>query len=107
MVKKYSFGQVFRTESVPSAMQAEKGQMPHMTVNEEKMSLTYRMASEDVVYGLGEMSAGSIREAGSTRASAATNPGISRTAGPFTRHTISSYWTAGRHSACLSIIRAF
>ena len=54
MIRKFSFGHVFRTESVPSAMQAGSGVMPHMKVNEERMTLTYRMAPDDVIYGLGE-----------------------------------------------------
>ncbi len=54
MIRKYSYGQVFRTESVPAALQAETGALPHMAVDEKEMSLTYMMDPEDIVYGLGE-----------------------------------------------------
>ena len=104
MIKKFSFGKVFRTESVPVSLEAQSGPMPFVAVDEQEMSFTYRMDPQVVVYGLGEnvrginkrgwilarMSAGSTRGAGSTRASAAMSRGTSRTAGPCTRRTISS-----------------
>ena len=54
MIKKYSFGKVFRTESVPVSLEAQSGPMPFVAVDEQEMSFTYRMDPQDVVYGLGE-----------------------------------------------------
>ena len=54
MIRKYSYGQVFKTESVPAALPAENGAMPYMAVDEKEMSLTRTMDPEDIVYGLGE-----------------------------------------------------
>ena len=54
MIKKFSFGKVFRTESVPVSLEAQSGPMPFVAVDEQEMSFTYRMDPQDVVYGLGE-----------------------------------------------------
>ena len=106
MVKRYSFGHVFQTDSIPVIPEAQTGAVPYMEVNESEMSLTYTMDPEDIVYGLGE-NAASTRGAGSTRASAATSPSTWRTAGPCTPPTTLSWWTEERSSDSLSIIRAF
>ena len=54
MVKRYSFGEVFQTDSIPVIPEAQTGEVPYMEVNESEMSLTYTMDPEDIVYGLGE-----------------------------------------------------
>ena len=54
MVKRYSFGDVFQTDSIPVIPKAQTGAMPYMDVCESEMSLTYQMDPEDIVYGLGE-----------------------------------------------------
>lgn len=58
MIKKYSFGKVFDTESVVKKLKAEKGKMPYFfkeeRKSEKKFTLTYQMSKEDKVYGLGE-----------------------------------------------------
>ena len=54
MIKKYSFGKVFRTESVPVSLEAQNGPVPFVAVDGQEMSFTYRMDPQDVVYGLGE-----------------------------------------------------
>ena len=43
MIRKYSFGNVFRTDSVVAAIKAQEGDLPYLRVNEEEMSLTYTM----------------------------------------------------------------
>ena len=53
MVKRYSFGDVFQTDSIPVIPKAQTGAMPYMDVCESEMSLTYQMDPEDIVYGLG------------------------------------------------------
>ena len=53
MIKKYSFGKVFRTESVPVSPEAASGQVPFVAVDEKEMSFTYRMDPQDGVDGLG------------------------------------------------------
>ncbi len=54
MIKRYSFGHVFQTDSIPVIPEAQTGAVPYMEVNESEMSLTYTMDPEDIVYGLGE-----------------------------------------------------
>ena len=54
MIKKYSFGKVFRTESVAVSLEAQSGPVPFVAVDGQEMSFTYRMDPQDVVYGLGE-----------------------------------------------------
>ena len=54
MIRKYSFGKVFRTDSVVAVMKAQKDDLPYLKVNEEEMSLSCTMELGDIVYGLGE-----------------------------------------------------
>ena len=54
MIRRYCFGKVFETESVPLPPEAEKGRMPYMEISPEAGTLTYRMEARDIVYGLGE-----------------------------------------------------
>lgn len=58
MIKKYSYGKVFDTESVVKKMKAEKGDLPYFTKkkvkSEKKLIFTYQMDKEERVYGLGE-----------------------------------------------------
>ena len=54
MIRKYSFGNVFRTDSVITGTEVQKGGLPYLKVNEEEMSLSCTMEPGDIVYGLGE-----------------------------------------------------
>lgn len=54
MVQRYSFGSVFKTDSVPVIPGAQTGKVPFVDINEEEMSMTYVMDPDDIVYGLGE-----------------------------------------------------
>ena len=54
MIRRYSFGKVFETESVPVIPPAQKGEIPYVKADEMALSFTYRMDPDDIVYGLGE-----------------------------------------------------
>ena len=54
MIRRYSFGKVFETESVPVIPPAQEGEIPHVRADKETLSFTYRMDPDDIVYGLGE-----------------------------------------------------
>ena len=55
MIKKYTYGTPFPTESVTEQFAASEG-MPEFGVIhlQEGFSFTYKLRDEDVVYGLGE-----------------------------------------------------
>ena len=54
MIRRYVYGKVIETDAVLNKPAAETGAFPFFQVNEEEMSFTYRMADEDIVYGLGQ-----------------------------------------------------
>lgn len=55
MITRYTYGNPFQTEAVVQAVPAGEGAPAHGEVSTEKgFSYTYRMAAEDIVYGLGE-----------------------------------------------------
>ena len=59
MVRKYLFGNPFETEAIVKEVQAESGMPAYGEISvEEGFSFTYRLAEDDIVYGLGEANRG-------------------------------------------------
>ena len=59
MVRKYVFGNPFETEAIVKEVQAELGTPAYGEISlEEGFSFTYRLAEDDIVYGLGEANRG-------------------------------------------------
>ena len=59
MVRKYVFGNPFETEAIVKEVQAESGMPAYGEISvEEGFSFTYRLAEDDIVYGLGEANRG-------------------------------------------------
>ena len=59
MVRKYVFGNPFETEAIVKEVQAESGMPAYGEISvEEGFSFTYRLAEDDMVYGLGEANRG-------------------------------------------------
>ncbi|MDD6618044.1 MAG: glycoside hydrolase family 31 protein [Clostridiales bacterium] len=59
MVRKYVFGNPFETEAIVKEVEAEKGTPAYGEISlEEGFSFTYRLAEDDMVYGLGEANRG-------------------------------------------------
>ena len=59
MVRKYLFGNPFETEAIVKEVQAELGMPAYGEISvEEGFSFTYRLAEDDIVYGLGEANRG-------------------------------------------------
>ena len=54
MISRYTYGSCIETGAVPEKPEIEAGALPFFVVDEEQMTLTYRMAEHDRVYGLGE-----------------------------------------------------
>ena len=54
MIRRYVYGTVFETEAILEKPAKEAGQLPFLTVDEEKMTFSYKMEDADKVYGLGE-----------------------------------------------------
>ena len=55
MIKKYRIGTPFPTESVVKSLETETGVIPYLTVSDgDPVSFTYKLAPDDIVYGLGE-----------------------------------------------------
>ena len=54
MIRRYCFGKVFETDSVPALPPAQAGEMPYVTADKDTLSFLYRMEPDDIVYGLGE-----------------------------------------------------
>ena len=59
MVRKYVFGNPFETEAIVKEVEAEQGTPAYGEISlEEGFSFTYRLAEDDMVYGLGEANRG-------------------------------------------------
>ena len=59
MIKKYTYGTPFPTESVTEQFAASEGMPEFGTIHlQEGFSFTYRLRDEDIVYGLGEANRG-------------------------------------------------
>ena len=59
MIKKYTYGTPFPTESVTEQFAASEGMPEFGTIHlQEGFSFTYKLRDEDVVYGLGEANRG-------------------------------------------------
>ena len=59
MVRKYVFGTPFETEAVVKKVEPEQGVPAYGEISlEEGFSFTYRLAEDDIVYGLGEANRG-------------------------------------------------
>ena len=59
MVRKYVFGNPFETEAIVKEVEAEQGTPAYGEISlEEGFSFTYRLAENDMVYGLGEANRG-------------------------------------------------
>ena len=54
MIRRYVYGTVFETEAILEKPAQESGQLPFLTVDEGKMTFSYKMEDSDKVYGLGE-----------------------------------------------------
>ena len=55
MIKKYTYGKPFQTESVVVDIAAEKGQPDHGNIDlTAGFSYTFGLEDSDIVYGLGE-----------------------------------------------------
>ena len=55
MIKKYTYGAPFPTESVTEQFAASEGMPEFGTIHlQEGFSFTYKLRDEDVVYGIGE-----------------------------------------------------
>ena len=54
MISRYTYGSCIETGAVPEKPEIEAGALPFFVVDEEQMTLEYRMAEHDRVYGLGE-----------------------------------------------------
>ncbi|MGN0512448.1 MAG: TIM-barrel domain-containing protein [Lachnospiraceae bacterium] len=59
MVRKYVFGNPFETEAIVKEVEVEQGTPAYGEISlEEGFSFTYRLAEDDMVYGLGEANRG-------------------------------------------------
>ena len=59
MIKKYTYGNPFQTESVVVDIAAEKGQPDHGNIDlTAGFSYTFGLEDSDIVYGLGEANRG-------------------------------------------------
>ncbi|MDO5390454.1 MAG: glycoside hydrolase family 31 protein [Eubacteriales bacterium] len=59
MVRKYVFGNPFETEAIVKKVEAEQGTPAYGEISQEEgFSFTYRLAEDDMVYGLGETNRG-------------------------------------------------
>lgn len=59
MVRKYVFGNPFETEAIVKEIKAEQGMPTYGEISTaEGFSFTYRLAEDDIVYGLGEANRG-------------------------------------------------
>ena len=59
MIKKYTYGTPFPTESVTEQFAASEGMPEFGAIHlQEGFSFTYKLRDEDVVYGLGEANRG-------------------------------------------------
>ncbi|MBQ8095383.1 MAG: alpha-glucosidase [Clostridia bacterium] len=74
MIKRYAFGNRFETDTVPVKPEISSGEIPFLTMDQEKLSLTMNLESDDCVYGLGENARG-INKRGWIYRSCATDDG--------------------------------
>ena len=78
MIKKYTYGTPFPTESVTEQFAASEGMPEFGDIHlQEGFSFTYKLRDEDVVYGLGEANRG-INKRGSKSARWLSTRRISR-----------------------------
>lgn len=54
MISRYVYGNCIETGAIPEKPEIETGSLPFFAVDEEKMTLVYKMGERDRVYGLGE-----------------------------------------------------
>jgi alpha-glucosidase len=75
MIQKYVYGMPFETEAVIVDVEIGNGNPSYGTVNlENGFSFTYRLAKEDVVYGLGEANRGINKRGGCYISDCTDNP---------------------------------
>lgn len=88
MIKKITYGAPFDTEAVTGAYESWQGELPYFS-QEEGRKFSYRMAEEDIVFGLGENVRGINSAAGFMKANAAMIRTTGRTSALFTAPIIS------------------